>query len=328
MKISVIVPVYGIERYIERCTESLLSQTFKDDVEFIFVDDCTKDRSICILQDVIERHPERKSQIQIVRHEENQGLPAARNTGLAIANGEYIMHIDGDDFTEPTMLDDMYSVAVDHDADIVWTDLYLTYEGNERYLSQPDYSTPKKALQGILRGEMKYNVWNKLVRKDLYTKNDIKFPAGFGMGEDMTIIKLFCHASKVMYIPKAYYHYVKTNSQAFSQTYSARHLEELLHNVSDLSQYLSDYMGDEYKELISLFKLEVKFPFLISDAKEKHTVWKNWFKDANEFVWKNPSISLRRKLLQGMASMNQWWYVNLYYKVLYKNPLMRVLNIC
>lgn len=326
MKISVIVPVYGIEKYIERCAESLLSQTLKDQVEFIFVDDCSVDKSIDILHSVIKRYPERESQVQVVRHSTNQGLPSARNTGLDIAKGEYVIHIDGDDYVEPTMLEDMYSEAVKKNADIVWSDLYLTYQDNERYLSQPDYSSSYETLQGILRGVMKYNVWNKLVRRNLYSRNNIKFPSGFGMGEDMTMIKLFCHASKVAYIPKAYYHYVKINSQAFSQTYSARHLEELLHNVSDLSDYLSEYLGKDYNELVSLFKLEVKFPFLISDKKEKHDIWGKWFNEANKYVWKNPTISFRRKMLQGMASLNQWWYVNLYYKALYKTPLIRILN--
>lgn len=326
MKISVIVPVYGIEKYIAHCAESLFSQTFQDEVEFIFIDDCSTDKSVEILHDVIECHPKLKSKIHVVRHEVNQGLPAARNTGLNIAKGEYIIHIDGDDYIEPTMLEDMYSEATNKNADIVWTDIYLTYHDNERYLSQPDYFTPKEALRGLLRGEMKYNVWNKLVRRDLYTKHKIMFPSGFGMGEDMTIIKLFCHASVVTHLPKAYYHYVKTNSQAFCQTYSSDHLKELLYNVSELSIYLRDYLEDDYKELINLFQLEVKFPFLISDKKDRYYIWKNWFKEANEFVWKNPTISFRRKLLQGMASLNQWWYVRLYYKVLYKTSLISILN--
>lgn len=326
MKISVIIPVFGIEKYIARCAETLFLQTFKDDVEYIFVDDCSKDKSIDILKDIIAKYPERACQTKVLHHEKNMGLPSARNTGLVHATGEYIIHIDGDDFVEPKMLEDMYHEAVKNDADIVWSDIYLTYEDNERYLSQPNYSTPVEALYGIMRGEMKYNVWNKLVRRELYSANDIKFPSGLGMGEDMTMIKLFCNAKTSAYVSNAYYHYVKINTQAFSQTYSATHLKELLQNVADLSDYLEKRLGENYTELISYFKLEVKFPFLISDKKEKYKVWQDWFRDANDYVWKNPSISFRRKLLQGMASLNQWWYVKLYYKALYKSPLMRILN--
>ena len=326
MKISIIIPVFGIEKYIARCAESLFKQTLKEDIEYIFVDDCSRDNSIEILNSIIDKYPERKCQIKIIHHEKNYGLPSARNTGLKNATGEYIIHIDGDDFVEPTMLEDMYYEAVKKNADIVWSDIYLTYEDNERYLIQPNYLTPKEALYGILRGEMKYNVWNKLVHRKLYSKFNIKFPSKLGMGEDMTMIKLFCNAKVVAYIPKAYYHYVKVNSQAFSQTYSDKHLKELLQNVAYLSDYLEKYLGDNYSELISCFKLEVKFPFLISDKEEKYNVWKYWFKEANAYIWKNPSISFRRKILQGMASLNQWWYVKLYYKVLYKSPLLRILN--
>lgn len=326
MKISVIVPVFGIEKYIARCAETLFLQTFKDDVEYIFINDCSKDNSVNILIDVIAKFPERACQTKIIHHEKNLGLPSARNTGLVNATGEYVIHIDGDDFVEPTMLEDMYLEAVKKNADIVWSDIYLTYEDSERYLAQPNYSTPEEALHGILKGKMKYNVWNKLVRRELYIAYNIKFPDGLGMGEDMTMIKLFCNAKSSAYIPKAYYHYIKINTQAFSQTYSNKHLKELRQNVDDLSAYLERRLANNYTELISNFKLEVKFPFLISDKKEKYKLWQDWFSDANAYVWKNPSISFRRKLLQGMASLNQWWYVRLYYKILYKSPLMRILN--
>lgn len=321
--VSVIIPVFGVENYVKKCTESLMNQTMKN-VEFIFVDDCTNDKSIYVIREIISRYEKRN--VKIIKHDKNIGLPAARNTGLAIAQGEYIIHIDGDDFVEPEMLEEMYIEATKKNADIVWSDIFLSYKEHERYLVQPNYNTPKAALFGILRGEMKYNVWNKLVRKNLYIKSNIKFPVGFGMGEDMTMIKLFCHASTISYIPKAFYHYVKDNSQAFSQTYSKRHLKELSNNVNDLSDYLKTYLGENYKEIISLFQLEVKFPFLISDKKEKHEIWKSWYQEANHYVWKNPSISLRRKILQGMASKNQWWYVDLYYKLFYKTPFMRLLN--
>lgn len=323
LAVSVIIPVFGVENYIRKCTESLMNQTLEN-VEFIFVDDCTLDRSMDIVKEITARYAHRN--IKILRHDVNKGLPMARNTGMASAQGEYILHVDSDDFVEPTMLEDMYLEANKTNADIVWTDFYLTYGKKERYLAQPAYFSSKDALYGILRGEMKYNVWNKLVRRNLYLKYDIKFPVGLGMGEDMTMIKLFCNASIISYIPKAYYHYVKINSLAFSQTYSERHLNELLQNVYDLSNYLKKYLGKDYRELVSQFQLEVKFPFLISDKKEKYLLWSSWFKDANEYVWKNPAITFRRKMLQGMASLNQWWYVRLYYRILHKILLSALFN--
>ena len=85
LSISVIIPIYGVEHFIGRCAESLMCQTLREGVEFIFVDDATPDGSIQVLQEVLDRYPERQGQVSILHHDVNQGLPAARNTGLAIA---------------------------------------------------------------------------------------------------------------------------------------------------------------------------------------------------------------------------------------------------
>ena len=96
-KVSILVPVYGVEKYIERCARSLFEQTY-DNIEYIFVDDCTKDRSIVILQKVLEGYPNRKNQVKILHHEKNRGLSAARNTALDASTGDYLMHVDSDDY--------------------------------------------------------------------------------------------------------------------------------------------------------------------------------------------------------------------------------------
>ena len=94
-KVSVLVPVYGVEKYIERCARSLFEQTL-DDMECIFVDDCTPDDSMQVLVKILSEYPRRKEQVKIIHHETNQGLPAARQSGLKIATGEYIAHCDSD----------------------------------------------------------------------------------------------------------------------------------------------------------------------------------------------------------------------------------------
>lgn len=167
MKVSVIVPIYNVSRFISRCVLSLMNQTLED-VEYIFVDDATPDESIMILHDIINQYPAKRDNCIILHHEKNMGLPAARNTGLQVAKGEYIFHCDSDDFVEPEMLEKMYKTAKTHDADIVWCDWFLSFEKNERYMKQPEYTTSEDALKGMLSGAMKYNVWNKLVRHSLY----------------------------------------------------------------------------------------------------------------------------------------------------------------
>ena len=317
MKVSVIIPIYKVEAFIERCATTLMEQTLQE-VEYIFVDDATPDRSIRILEEVVARYPERKGQVRIVHHEKNKGLPAARNTGLTLATGEYIFHCDSDDYVEPTMLEELYHTAKTQDADIVWCDWYLTFAENERYMKQPCFSTPMEALKAMLSGGMKFNVWNKLVRRPLYTDNGIEFPSGYGMGEDMTMMMIFAHAQKVAYVPKAYYHYVKTNTNAFSQTYSERHMQELRYNVTRIEEYMHQMYDENMVQEIAFLKLDVKFPFLITDDPSKYAIWRTWYPEANKYIGKNKMLSLRSTLLQYLAVYNQFWAVSLYYKMVYK----------
>ena len=316
-KISVIIPIFNVCNFIERCVVTLFEQTLKE-VEYIFVNDATPDHSIQLLEEVLTRYPERKELVRIVHHSINKGLPAARNTGLNLATGEYIFHCDSDDYVEPTMLEELYNAAKKTNADIVWCDWFLTFAKNERYMSQPSYNTPMEALKAMLSGAMKYNVWNKLVRRSLYNDNNICFPTGYGMGEDMTMMILFANASKVSYVPQAFYHYVKLNSGAFSQTYSERHLSELKYNVWRITSYMEGKFGTILEEEIAFFKLDVKYPFLISDDKSKYRLWKEWYSEANKYIGRNKLISKRSIILQWVAARGWWWLVRLYYVLVNK----------
>ena len=121
IRVSVIIPVYNIRNFVGDCIRSLLSQTMQQGVEYIIVDDASVDGSFDIVMDLVKDNPHFK----VVRHERNLGLPAARNTGLGMASGEYIIHCDGDDFMEPEMVEKLYECAVHNKADMVWCDWYL-----------------------------------------------------------------------------------------------------------------------------------------------------------------------------------------------------------
>lgn len=317
MKISVIIPIYKVENFIVKCAGSLMEQTL-DDVEFIFVNDASPDKSIDLLKDCLRKYPERENQVKILTHEKNMGLPAARNTGLSIAKGDYIFHCDSDDFVEKDMLETLYNTAIGRGADIVWCDWYLTFEKNERYMSQSEYKTPIEALKAMLSGAMKFTVWNKLVKRSLYVENGIEFPSGYGMGEDMTMMMLFSCAEKVAYIPRAFYHYVKLNTTAFTQTFSERHLIDLKYNVQRIEIFLKNKYGSELDKEISFLKLDVKFPFLISNDYVKYRLWKELYPEANIFICKNKLISFRARLIQWCAWKGFFVIVRIHYILLKK----------
>lgn len=109
-KVSIIVPIYGVEKYIERCARSLFEQSFKD-IEYIFVNDCTTDASMSILASVIRDYP--GYNIHIINKKTNEGLPQARKTGVIASTGEYIMHVDSDDWLEPKAIEKLYLMAIE-----------------------------------------------------------------------------------------------------------------------------------------------------------------------------------------------------------------------
>jgi len=315
--VSAIIPIYKVEKYIEKCAISLFEQTLKD-IEYIFVDDCSPDDSIQVLRNVIKKYPERQKQIRIVSQERNKGLPAARNTGLDYSTGEYVFHCDSDDYVEKDMLEQMYNTAKVKDADIVWSDWFLSFDKNERYMKQPKYDTADEALKGILIGTMKYNVWNKLVKKSLYNENNIKFPSGHGMGEDMIMIRLFACAKRVAYIPKAFYHYVRLNENAFTKITSEKHLQDILYNTNKTVNFLLRRNGNALNKEIICFKLNVKLPFLICDNWSVYKIWRSLFPETNAYIMRIKYIPFKSRILQYAAYKNQFWLVWLYYKIIYK----------
>lgn len=313
-EISVIIPVYKVSAYIEHCAENLMRQTF-DDVEFIFVDDASPDDSRQKLEAVVARYPERN--VRILTHEKNSGLPSSRKTGSAVATGRYVYQCDADDWVETDMLEKMHKAAVDNDADFVYCDFFLTFGENERYMHNPAYSTPDEMLRkGFLAGDCKYNWWNKLIKRELL--KGVEYPVNhFKGGEDMVVIGILSRAHRIAYVPEALYHYVKTNAGAISEGFSDQRLIDIRYNASQAMKALEAYPGD-LTEDIALFKLNVKLPFLLSGDRRKYQIWKEWFPEANEYIFRNTELPMRTKLLEWCAAKDLWWIVRLYYSVVYK----------
>ena len=316
MNVSVIIPIYNVERFIGHCAESLFRQTLQE-VEFIFVNDASPDNSIDILREVIAKFPKRIPQAKILTHAHNKGLPSARNTGLQAATGKYVFHCDSDDFVEPDMLEQLYNKAEKEQADIVWCDWYLTFQKNERYMKQPSFSTWEEALKGVLTGKMKYNVWNKLAKRELYINNGIVFPDGHGMGEDMTMIRLMACAKKVAYVPKAFYHYIKINAGAFTNQYSDKQKTDMIHNTSETYEFIEKRFPNELEEELACFKLNVKYPFLIGADKKNYDLWRSYFRETDAFIG-SKQMGLRSRLLQKAALHHFDIFLKLHYWLIYK----------
>jgi len=315
--VSVIIPIYNVEKYIERCVRSLFEQTLEQ-IEYIFVDDCSPDQSMTILRQLIREYEHKDLSVKIITHNQNKGLPSARNSGLAVATGEYVFHCDSDDWVEKDAMEKMYQAAQTNLADIVWCDWFLSFRNNERYMRQKEVETPIDCIKAMLSGRMKYNVWNKLVKRSLYVENRITFPDGFGMGEDMTMIRLFSFAEKVCYVPNALYHYIQMNMNAFTKTSSDTHLSQVLYNANRTIEFIQNRYGDALNNELQFFKLNIKLPFLITNDKKSYQRWVEWYPEANDYINQNKLFSGRICFVQQAAVKKQFWAIWLHYYLVVK----------
>ena len=326
MNVSVIVPMYGVEKYIARCARSLFDQTLTTDVEFLFIDDASKDKSCEVLESVINEYAGRSLNVKIIHHEKNQGLPSARNTGLKHSKGEYVMHVDGDDFLEKNALESLYKAAIDNDADVAWCDYYITFENRKRVIAQPCFDTPEDAVRGMLRGTMKYNVWNKLCRRSLYVDNNITFPDGKSMGEDLTMILVFLHANSCVFVNKPLYNYVQNPNQ-MTAAYNEEKLDSLRYNCTWISQYIDMHFSHmNYRSEYSALKQLMKWPFLLDGKYSSYQRWHEWFPESNAYIWQTKGVNTRIRFIEWCAAKHLlpviWLHyilvIKLYYGIVYR----------
>ena len=298
-KVSVIVPVYGVEKYIERCARSLFEQTL-DDIEFIFVDDCTPDRSIEILKQLLEDYPQRKKQVIIVSHEKNMGLPIARQSGLKVASGKYIAHCDSDDWVDVTMYEKMYKKSVSADYDIVVCDYYesdgISHVRKNEYISDKIEET----MSSVLLKKTHSVLWNKLVKKSIYN-NEIIYPIANNAEDFALLVQLAYHSKSFGYVNEPLYFYfyntssitkVMTNENLinrFNQSMSnIRIVETFLRQNQSLAKY--------FDELDCIKVIEKEILISSSFDKELYKKWAGAYKEIFPRILLNNKINLRRKL--------------------------------
>lgn len=205
-KISVIVPIYNVEKYLDKCLDSCLNQSFRD-IEIICVNDGSQDNSIKIIEQY-----QRKDNRFICINKKNEGLLLARKSGINIAKGDYIFHLDGDDYLPKNALELLYEKALLTGADIVRGNAnHVTEDG--AYISTFKYPyfdnlTGLQFLSYMLRYSY-HSIWAALVKKECYVSNFI-YPENVSIGEDliyMSQLSLFAH--KVTYIEAVVYYYIK-----------------------------------------------------------------------------------------------------------------------
>ena len=212
--VSVIIPCYNVERYISHCLDSILQQTEKN-IEIICVDDGSKDDTTNILK----KYQNKDERIHIIITE-NRGVASARNLGIKEATGKYIMFVDSDDYIDKNMIKDMYENAYKYNIDIIRCNRYDVYPRKNKIIERKPLWKEKHIVEkekfkdaiyiDFLKRARLSSVWMMLVKAELIKKNDIKFDEELIVDEDVVFsMQVFTNATAFMYLPKAYYFYVR-----------------------------------------------------------------------------------------------------------------------
>lgn len=220
-KVSIIIPIYNAEEYIAECVESLFKQTMTD-LEYIFIDDCSPDNSVEILKRYLDKYPERRRQVKLIRHTENKGVSASRQEGVEAATGDYIIHCDPDDWVDTDIYQCLYDRAIETNAEVVICDYYESASETQKiHIQKPSSADSKLVIQDFFEN-LHGNCWNKLIKRSIITDNNIRFTPGLSFCEDLVYnISLFSVGVKIEYLPRALYHYrVGHNANSLVNSYS------------------------------------------------------------------------------------------------------------
>jgi len=302
-KVSVIIPVYKVEEYIERCARSLFEQTL-DEIEFLFVDDCTPDKSIEVLNRVLKDYPRRKQQVVIHRMENNSGQAAVRKWGMQNATGEFVTHCDSDDWVDRDIYEQLYITAVKNDADIVYYDYYIS-DGNKHTTShrlKESFNDKYDVLRLLLSTRLTGSVCCSFFRRSLY-KDNFTYPTA-DMGEDLAMmVQMVYNSSKnITYLPQPLYYY-RTNMNSISnQATEANILRKLNDNIINGDQMFTflQNMGlaDEMPHEIELYKFMVRKNLLsLLGKKGYYNKWDSCYPEINRHFLFNKVASMHDKLL-------------------------------
>ena len=289
------IPVYNVEKYIERCARSLFSQTYKQ-IRFYFVDDCANDRSIELLESVIKEYPDRINDIKILHHTKNRGLAAARNTVIDNAEGEFIMWVDSDDWLEPNAIENAVAKQKEDDADIVNLGFIMHTKTYENVYLPSKYDSSLLFLFDVMCLRTPHFIWSRLIRLSIYKSNDIRCIEGVNMAEDWQVLPIIIYyAPKISSLQLALCHYNCMNQSSYSKTRSEELNKQYWLSFENNKRFFSD-KGKVFNRACDIMELTVTIDRLINYGKYGHSFYydeaaKHFLTDKS--LWKEFDLGMR-----------------------------------
>ena len=295
-KVSIIVPVYNIENYIRVCVESILAQTYAS-LELILVDDGSKDNSGILCDEYAVIDPRVK-----VIHKENGGVSSARNAGLRQAKGDWIMHVDGDDWIEPDMIESLIEAAKATEADLVFSD-FIKYGPNAGNNQLPSWNSDKIDSMSRYIAYVMTTIWGSIAKRSLYIDHSLKSPEGISYCEDFHLIVRLCHyAKKIANVHRPFYHYRYRPTSIMSNMSRKTESDEQWVYQDTIRFFKEQGVYEDYKKVMSWRVLKSAQELLL-DPSEHHR-FMELFNDGKEFIFFCPFVNKKIKILAWLITHN------------------------
>lgn len=257
MKVSVAIPVFNAERYIERCARSLFEQTHGE-MEYLFVDDCSPDKSVEVLKKVVDEYSMRKTQVKILRHQKNSGSAAARRTAINAATGEWVGFLDSDDWLDKDFFACLLDAAESAEAEVAFGNMVLNEQLPMRGVSGEGFvGSGEEYLDQVGRFTAFHSTCNKLYRRELILAADPEAPEPIGIGEDTCFMaQVMARAQKVVGVGSVAYHYFENPD---SKTHAFR-ADKYLSDIARVYEVLKRRLPENSaRRLLSQYARDIAF---------------------------------------------------------------------
>lgn len=300
MKVSVIIAAYNIEKYIQRCIESVVNQSERE-IEIIIVNDGSTDNTLNIINKVNELDDR-----IIVINKKNQGLIEARKTGLKYANGEFILFLDGDDWLENNCIEELYKTANDKKADVVLYNAYMVYDDRKEifdtFIEKFIDDIKKNPVKNLLLLNISPTIWSKFIKKSFIEENNIEFPQNISYAEDLAaVLNIFINKPKIVCNEKRLYNYYQRND-SISNKISSKVLE-----IDDAIQFIKEKLVEIniYYENKEEFEYTVFRHLLISKILRFNYLYPERKKVFQQYKARNIDINKNKYIIRDLSYGNR-----------------------
>lgn len=327
MKISIVIPVYNVEPYIEDCLKSVAAQTYNGDIECIIVNDCTPDNSCSIIESFIGDYSG-NIQFKLLHHGKNRGLSAARNTGIDAATGEYIYFLDSDDEIAPDCIGHLAEPLKKKKYDFVIGD-YKTVGSDTEFppllLDEGEITTNEEIRSAYFAGKWYMMAWNKLCNLNFIKQNKLYFKEGIIHEDDLWSFQLSCLAQTMYVVREETYIYKIRNDSITNSSLIDKRISSISLITEEAKRWTTMkgilYDKDVFRKVLSFRELALNDILSIKSYSKKKSLYLKHYKKIRISLWDAfqhrviKTKSLVKELYNYLPGILGLWYINLYTKI-------------